>query len=117
MISYSIPIFHSFILMNYICTNVLFKGLPVVVDLSIYIILRQRCKESCIRIFPLGKCSRRSARTTQEQEEPKMSEEIKQNGDEIPILDISYASLIHVDIGNKKLAKLGEDLHKVSSNY
>lgn len=35
------------------------------------------------------------------------------NGDEIPILDISYASLIHVDIGNKKLAKLGEDLHKV----
>ena len=46
-----------------------------------------------------------------------MSEEIKQNGDEIPILDISYASLIHVDIGNKKLAKLGEDLHKVSDNY
>ena len=35
------------------------------------------------------------------------------NGDEIPVLDISYASLIHVDIGNKKLAKLGEDLHKV----
>ena len=35
------------------------------------------------------------------------------SGDEIPILDISYASLIHVDIGNKKLAQLGEDLHKV----
>ena len=53
----------------------------------------------------------------QEEEEPKMSKEIEHNGDEIPILDISYASLIHVDIGNKKLAKLGEDLHKVSVNY
>ena len=40
-------------------------------------------------------------------------ENVVKNGDEIPILDISYASLIHVDIGNKKLAKLGEDLHKV----
>ena len=35
------------------------------------------------------------------------------NGDEIPILDISYASLIHVDIGNKKREKHEEDLHKV----
>ena len=46
-----------------------------------------------------------------------MSKDIEHNGDEIPILDISYASLIHVDIGNKKLSKLGEDLHKVSVNY
>ena len=36
MISFSIPFFHSFILRNYISTNVLFKGLPVAVDLSIY---------------------------------------------------------------------------------
>ena len=48
-----------------------------------------------------------------------MSDEIHQgvdakNGDEIPILDISYASLDNVDIGNKKLEKLGEDLHKVT---
>ena len=47
-----------------------------------------------------------------------MSEEIHQgigekSGDYIPILDISYASVDNVDIGNEKLAKLGEDLHKV----
>ena len=43
----------------------------------------------------------------------KFENVVVKNGDEIPVLDISYASLIHVDIGNKKLAKLGEDLHKV----
>ena len=48
-----------------------------------------------------------------------MSKEIqqgtgKENADEIPILDISYASLNNVDIDNKKLERLGEDLHKVT---
>ena len=48
-----------------------------------------------------------------------MSKEIHQvtsreNADEIPILDISYASLDNINIGNKKLERLGEDLHKVT---
>ena len=42
-------------------------------------------------------------------------EDINCNGDEIPILDISYAAIDNEDIGSGQLEKLGQDLNKVMS--